>query len=115
MNHFRILLWGFKCDKVFKLQQKNARISSLNKYNAHTDPLLKILKLLKVNDILKLQEFKFYYKHKNNKLPQYLQSLPYHKLNNKGPRIDSCDTHTCIKHKMHNTIGKHVFAKNCLA
>ncbi len=33
------------------------------------DPPFKILKLLKVNDIFKLQELKFYYKYKNNKLP----------------------------------------------
>ncbi len=51
---------------------------SLSKYNAHTDALLKKMKLLKVNDILQLQELKFYYKYKNNKLPQYLQALPFH-------------------------------------
>ncbi len=47
--NFGILLWGFKCDK------KIVRILSLSKYNAHTAPLFKILKLLKVNDIFKLQ------------------------------------------------------------
>ncbi len=35
-----------------------------------------MLKLLKVNDILKLQEYKFYFKFKNNKLPHFLQNLP---------------------------------------
>ncbi len=29
-----ILLWGYKCEKVFKLQKKIVRILSLSKYNA---------------------------------------------------------------------------------
>ncbi len=58
--NFVILLCGFKYDKLFKLQKNIVRFLSLSKYNAHTDPLFKILKLLKVNDIFKLQELKFY-------------------------------------------------------
>ncbi len=85
--------------------KKIIRILSLSKYNTHTDPLFKILKLLKVNDIFKLQELKFYYKYKNNKLPHNLQSLPFH------PNTRTHDHDTCIKHKIHNPIGKHVFTK----
>ncbi len=40
---------------------------SRSKYNAHTEPIFKKLKLLKNEDILKLQELKLYYKNKNNK------------------------------------------------
>ena len=32
------------------------RIITLNKYNSHTEPLFKNLKLLKIEDMLKLQE-----------------------------------------------------------
>ncbi len=39
---------------------------------AHIGQIFKSLKLLKVKDILKLHELKFYYKYKNNKLPWYL-------------------------------------------
>ncbi len=53
----------------------------------------------------KLQELKFYYKYKNNKLPHYLQSLPFH------PNTRTHDHDTRIKHKIHNPIGKHVFTK----
>ncbi len=35
-----------------------------SKYNAHTDPIFKKEKLLKLRDIIKLQELKFYYKYK---------------------------------------------------
>ncbi len=39
--NFGILLWGYKCEKVFKLQKRIVRILSLSKYNVHTDVLLK--------------------------------------------------------------------------
>ncbi len=93
--NFGILLWGFKCDKVFKLLNKIVRILSLSKYNAHTDALFKELKLRKVNDILKLQELKFYYKYKNNTLPHYLQTLPF------PPNTKTHDHDTPIKHHIY--------------
>ncbi len=93
---------------MFKLQTKIVRILSLSKYNAHTDALFKQLKLLKVNDILKLQELKFYYKYKNNKLPHYLQTLVFHH------NTKTHDHDTCIKHHIHQPRGKHVFAKICV-
>ncbi len=44
----------------------------------HIQMFFKKIKLLKINDILKLQQLKFDYKYKNNKLPHYLQPLPFH-------------------------------------
>ncbi len=41
---------------------------SLSKYNAHTEPLFKTL--LKIDDMLKLNELKFYYKYEHDKLPK---------------------------------------------
>ncbi len=79
---FGILIWGFKCEKVSKLQMRVIRILSMGKYNAHSEPLFKKHKLLKMCDILKLQELKFYYKYKNSKLPHYLQSLHFHPNSN---------------------------------
>ena len=35
--------WGFKSDRIFKLQKRAARIITCSKYNAHTEPLLKTL------------------------------------------------------------------------
>ncbi len=63
------------------------------------------MKLLKISDILKLQELKFYYKYKNNKLPHYLQTLPFH------PNSKTHDHDTRIKHNIHHPRGKQVFAK----
>ncbi len=42
-----------------------------------TEKIFKTLKLLNVNDILKLQKLKLYYKYKNKKLPHYLQNLHF--------------------------------------
>ncbi len=66
------------------------------------------MKLLKISDILKLQELKFYYKYKNNNLPHYLQTLPFHP----NTKTHYHDTH--FKHNIHHPRGKHVFAKNCV-
>ena len=47
-----------------------------SKYNAHTSNIFKQLKLLKICDILTIEQLKFYYKYTHNKLPQYLQGIP---------------------------------------
>ena len=52
---FGISCWGFECDRIFKLQKRALRILTDSKYNAHTEPLFKELKLLKVKDIFNVQ------------------------------------------------------------
>ncbi len=105
--NFRILAWGYQCERITKLQKK-IRIIRISKYNAHTETLFKELKLLKVTDILRLQELKFYYKYKNNKLPHYLQHLPL-----------ECNTdihyyETRTQHKLCELKTDHEYAKKCL-
>ena len=60
--NYCITLWGFKCERLLKLQTKPVRILSASKYNAHTEPLYTNLKLLKIEHILKLHELNIYYK-----------------------------------------------------
>ena len=59
-----ILSWGFKSDRIFKLQKRAVRIITCSKYNAHTEPLLKTLNLLKIEDIMKTKALKLYYRYK---------------------------------------------------
>ena len=73
--NYCILSWGYKCDRITKIQKRAIRLINLSKYNAHTEPIFKQFKLLKVNHILQMQEFKFYHKFKNNTLPAYQQQL----------------------------------------
>ncbi len=61
------------------------------------------MKLLKICSFLKLQQLKFYYKYKNNKLPHYLKALPFH------PNTRTHDHNTCIKHNIHHPITRHFF------
>ncbi len=78
--NYDILTWGYHCERVSKLQKKSIRIVSLSKYNAHTEPIFKELTLLKVKDILWLQELKLYYKYKNHKLPTIYKIYHYSQI-----------------------------------
>ena len=50
-------------DRLFKIQKATVRIITNSKYNAHTDPIFRNNKLLKLNDIIiKFQMCKFGYK-----------------------------------------------------
>ena len=57
------------------MQKRALRIITCSKYNAHTMPILKDLNLLKIEDIFKLHQLKFYYKLVNKQLPAYFDSI----------------------------------------
>ena len=73
--NYGILAWGFETKRIFKLQKKAIRIITRSNYVAHTEPLFKFLNTLKIEDIFLLNILKFYYKFKNNELPQFFQSF----------------------------------------
>ena len=74
--NYGLLLWGYNADRIYNLQ-KSIRIIELKKYNAHTEPLFKSFKLLKVADIFKLQQLKFYFNLINNKQPGYFNNFDF--------------------------------------
>ena len=78
LPHFNycIMAWGYQSNRIIKLQKRALRIISKSKYNAHTEPLLKLHKILKIPDILTLQTLKFFYKFNKNELPAYMQNWP---------------------------------------
>ena len=51
---YSILTWGFKHNRIAKLQKRAVRIISCSKYNSHTEPIFKQLNLLKLHDIFVL-------------------------------------------------------------
>ncbi len=62
-----------------------------------------------MKDIFKLQELKFYYKFTNNKLPYYLQTLPFNSNTN--------NTHNHNTRTQYNTQQRkpnHEYARKCL-
>lgn len=77
LPHFNygLLSWGSKCYRLNKLQKKAVRIIVNASYNAHSEPILKGLKLLKVQDICSLQELKLCFKFESGLLPNYFYSI----------------------------------------
>ena len=73
--NYSILAWGYSSGRIFSLQKKAVRIISKSSFNAHTDPLFKQLKILKLQDIFKLKALKFYFRYKNNEVPNYFQNI----------------------------------------
>ena len=103
-----ILCWGFKSNRVFALQKKAVRIITCSKYNAHTEPLFKTLKLLKFTDLLKLRELHFYYKFIHKLLPIPLQN--WHIIRNTNIHEHNTRRHS----NLHIYRTQHTFARHCL-
>ena len=59
---YGIKAWGFAHKNIYTIQKKAVRIISNSKFNAHSDPIFKRLKLLRIEDIFKLSCLTFYYK-----------------------------------------------------
>ena len=106
--NYCILVWGYNCEMIIKLQKRTIRLLNVSKYNSHTDPLFNKFKLLKVKDILKVQGLKFYYKLIHHKLPAYLQNLQL--LTNSNIHSHNTRGNTGI----HIRRVTHTFAKNSL-
>ena len=67
------MVWGYQVNRLNKIK-KAIRIITSNKCNSHTEPLFKQLNMLKLEDILKLQQLKFDFKFNEGSLPVYLQN-----------------------------------------
>jgi len=110
--HFNycILTWGSKVcigHKLHLLQKKALRIISNSDFIAHTEPICKQLKILKVTDMFRLSIWKFYYKLMNNLLPPYFEVMKP-----KLPNI--CHYHSIRKPVYHLPAIKHEFAEQLL-
>ena len=81
--NYSLLTWGYDCNRLTKTQKKIIRNISGQKYNAHTEPLFKNLGLLKIEDLLDLNTLKFYYKLRNNNVPEYFKDF---KVQTQGER-----------------------------
>ena len=79
------LLWGHNFDTVSKLQKKVVRTITNSAYIAHSEPILKGLNLLKVQDLHELKKIKFLYKLYANDLPIYFDVY--------RPQLKKIETH----------------------
>ena len=73
--NYGILTWGFAHGRLIKIQKRVIRIITRSKYNAHTEPLFKTLGILKLEDNMKLNALKFYFKYTHEALPQFFSSF----------------------------------------
>jgi hypothetical protein len=99
---------GHKSDKIFGLQKKIVRIISGTKYNSHTEPLFKKLKILKVRHLCALHEFNFCFKLENRSLPFYFNNNLFIRHN----QVHRFNTRNSINFQAPRV--KHAFAKNCI-
>ena len=60
---------------ILGVQKRSVRVISGSNYNAHTDPLLKKLRLVKLADLFTLNVLKMYYKFKHARLPSYVENM----------------------------------------
>ena len=81
---------------------------TLNRYNSHTESLFKTLQILKIDDQLKRQELKFFYKYRHDNVPVYL--LNWNNIHNYN--IHSHYTRKATN--IHTSMTIHEFAKKCL-
>jgi hypothetical protein len=76
---YGIVTWGNTCSKYMnrlsKLQKRAVRLIVKARYNAHTSPIFKNLRLLTIDDIFKLQCCNLFWKRKHNQLPTLLHEM----------------------------------------
>ena len=102
---YGIMVWGYQRNRLNKIQKKAIRIITSSKYNSHTEPLFKQLNMIKLEDLLKLQQLKFYFKFNEGSLPVYVQNwdiTPNARVHNYNTRELGC---------IHTFKVKHEFAK----
>ena len=115
--YYGILVWGHKASKLHLLQKRAVRVISGAKYNAHADPLFKNLKILKCEDIYKLQILKLYHNIVNHLSPNYFRNLPlirsneihdYNTRTNSNfykPHVRLAQTRNCVVIKLADIIN----------
>ena len=69
--NYCLLAWGYKIEALRPFQKSAVRIVTKSDYLAHSEPILKDLNLLKLDDILEQKKIKFYFKYLKNDLPKY--------------------------------------------
>ena len=113
--NYGILIWGHNYERIEKLQKRAVRFITQSKYLAHTDPIFIKLNLLKIQDIFKLNQLKFYYKYLTKSLPDYFQNLIFTRQSRYNTRrsddltpskVNHVFATKCISHNIPNVINR---------
>ena len=107
--HYCLLLWGSSIKEnhpLHMLQKKAVRIIDNSHYIAHTEPICKVHRLLKLPDMFSIALWKFYHKLMNNKLPECFSTIK--------PKLPEILEHYEIRNPVfHLPAIKHKFEENC--
>lgn len=82
---YNLLIWGHAAMKLENIQKRAVRAIKNVKYNAHTSPIYKELKILRVPDMYTISLYKFYHKYLNHTLPPAFDWLHYPLVKNINP------------------------------
>ena len=108
--HYCLLLWGSTVKDnhpLHLLQKKAVRIIDNSHYIAHTEPICKVHRILKVSDMFSIALWKFYHKLMNNKLPKCFSTIK--------PNLPVITEHYEIRNPVfHLPAIKHKFAESSL-
>ena len=102
--NYGLSLWGpmalaSDIKKIAKQQKKAVRHIDSASYNAHTDPLFKKYKILKLNDTINLELGKFMYRFEKGTLPLPLlrlfkRNVDFHNYNTRGKMSVNTQQHS---------------------
>ena len=108
--NYCLLNWGSKIKdghKIHLKQKKAVRIITNAEYRAHTEPIYRELRLLKIEDLYKISLWKCYYKLMNNILPPYFDIV--------RPELPAiCDRYSIRVPTFHLPKINHEFAEQLL-
>ena len=109
LPHFNYchLAWGSNITaghKLHLLQKKAVRIVDHRHFLAHTEPICKRLRIVKIVDMFQISIWKFYYKLMNNMLPSYFEYM-------KPVQPVACNYYGIRKHRLHPPIINHEFGE----
>ena len=108
--HYCLLCWGSilkENDLLHVMQKRVLRTITNSNYIAHTEPLFKELKLVKITDMYVIAIWKFYHKLMNNQLPMFFSSMT--------PQLPvACARYELRNPKSHLPAIKHKYAENSI-
>ena len=108
--HYCLLCWGSiikENDLLHIMQKRVLRTITNSNYIAHTEPLFKELKLVKITDMYVIAIWKFYHKLMNNQLPMFFSSMT--------PQLPvACARYELRNPKSHLPTIKHKYAENSI-
>ena len=107
---YGLLVWESKINTNHPLHLKQKRALRVVKntwYVAHSEPICKDLRLLKISDMFRFALWKLYFK-RNNKLPPYFKNM-------KPVLQKICDNYGIRRPNFHLPLIKHDFAEQILS